>query len=235
MRASTVNFVELNYARMRFTQFLLLFTSFGSFASSCNDNQISVKNMTPEKITMETTQTGSNDTITLGSGCFWCTEAIFQTLNGVESVVSGYSGGQTPNPDYKEVCTGQTGHAEVVQVVYDPKIISLTEILEAFWSSHDPTTLNRQGNDVGTQYRSAIFYHNEMQRKTAEELKKELNEKKVFPSPIVTEITAFSKFYKAENYHQQYFELNGTEPYCTYVIKPKLDKFKKAFQDKIKK
>ena len=171
---------------------------------------------------------------TFGSGCFWCTEAIFEKLNGVESVVSGYSGGTVVNPTYKEVTTGETGHAEVTQILYDPKIISFTELLEVFWQTHDPTTLNRQGNDVGTQYRSAIFYHNEEQKKLAEEYKKKLEDAKVFDDPIVTEITKFSQFYVAENYHQDYYEQNKSQPYCSFVITPKVEKFKKVFKDKLK-
>ena len=174
------------------------------------------------------------DTATFGNGCFWCTEAIFESLNGVQSAVSGYSGGHVTDPDYNQVCSGTTGHAEAVQILYDPSIISFEQLLEVFWSTHDPTTLNRQGNDVGTQYRSVVFYHNEKQKELAESYKQDLNNKKVFPDPIVTEIVAYSKFYPAENYHQQYFELNGHEPYCTFVIRPKLDKFKKAFHDKLK-
>ena len=171
---------------------------------------------------------------TFGSGCFWCTEAIFEKLNGVESVVSGYSGGTVVNPSYKEVTTGETGHAEVTQILYDSNIISFTELLEVFWQTHDPTTLNRQGNDVGTQYRSAIFYHNEEQKKLAEEYKKKLEDAKVFDDPIVTEITKFSQFYVAENYHQDYYEQNKSQPYCSFVITPKVEKFKKAFKDKLK-
>lgn len=175
------------------------------------------------------------ETATFGSGCFWCTEAIFESLNGVHSAESGYMGGHTENPTYKEVCGGNTGHAEVVQIKYDPSLISFEELLEAFWSSHDPTTLNRQGNDVGTQYRSVIFFHNDDQKKSAISFKEDLNSKKVFPNPIVTEISPASKFYVAENYHQDYFNLNGHEPYCAFVIRPKLDKFKKAFSEKLKK
>jgi len=172
--------------------------------------------------------------ITLGSGCFWCTEAIFQRLNGVESAVSGYSGGKTRNPFYKEVCAGTTGHAEVVQVTYDPDIISLEEILEVFWKTHDPTTLNRQGNDVGTQYRSAIFYHNEQQREVSEKLKKALDKSGAWSDPIVTEITRFDAFWPAEDYHQEYFNENGSQPYCQFVVAPKVDKFAKVFKDKLK-
>jgi len=205
----------------------------GSVMASCQQSPP----VTEISTTIEPMENNANavlDTATFGNGCFWCTEAIFESLKGVESAISGYSGGITENPDYKQVCTGQSGHAEVIQLIYNPAVISFEELLEAFWASHDPTTLNRQGNDVGTQYRSVIFYHNEAQKNSAEKLKKELNDKKVFPDPIVTEITPAQKFYPAENYHQQYFELNGNEPYCTYVIKPKLDKFRKVFKDKLK-
>jgi len=173
--------------------------------------------------------------ITLGSGCFWCTEAVFQRLNGVESAVSGYSGGKTKDPFYKEVTTGRTGHAEVVQVTFDPAVISLEEILEVFWKTHDPTTLNRQGNDVGTQYRSAIFYHDPAQQEVAERLKKALDESGAWGDPIVTEITPFEVFYPAENYHQDYFNENGSQPYCQFVVAPKVKKFKEVFADKLKK
>lgn len=171
---------------------------------------------------------------TFGSGCFWCTEAIFEKLNGVESVVSGYSGGSTVNPTYKEVTTGKTGHAEVTQIKFNPNIISFKELLEIFWKTHDPTTLNRQGSDIGTQYRSVIFYHSEDQQKLAEEYKRKLEEAKIFEDPIVTEITAFDKFYTAESYHQDYYEQNKSQPYCSFVITPKVEKFKKVFGDKLK-
>ncbi len=174
------------------------------------------------------------EVITLGSGCFWCTEAIFSKLKGVESALSGYSGGHKEDPTYKEVCSGDTGHAEVVQVVFDEKTISLEEILEVFWKTHDPTTLNRQGNDVGTQYRSAVFYHNEKQRDTALQLKQKLNESGAWGNPIVTEITPFERFYKAEDYHLNYFEENGTQPYCQFVVAPKVEKFKKVFSERLK-
>jgi len=174
------------------------------------------------------------ETATFGGGCFWCTEAIFRSLKGVESVESGYSGGKTKNPTYKEVCTGETGHAEVIQITFNPKVISFGELLEVFWETHDPTTLNRQGADVGTQYRSAVFYHSPEQKETAEKYKAELNEELVFKVPIVTEITAFDKFYKAENYHQDYFANNRTQGYCQFVIVPKIEKFRKIFKDKLK-
>ena len=171
---------------------------------------------------------------TLGSGCFWCTEAIFESVKGVESAVSGYSGGDVVNPSYKEVCTGRTGHAEVVQVTFDPEVITFAEILEIFFKMHDPTTLNRQGNDVGTQYRSAIFYHTEGQRDTAEKIKQKLNDEKIWDNPIVTEITAYKNFYPAEDYHQEYYQNNKSQPYCNFVITPKYEKFKKVFKDYLK-
>lgn len=184
----------------------------------------------------ETLPTGVlTDTATFGTGCFWCTEAVFQELKGVIKVKSGYSGGHTANPTYEEVCAGTTGHAECLQIVYDPAIISFDELLEVFWESHDPTTLNRQGNDVGTQYRSAIFYHNEAQQKKAEHYKAELNKNGAYDKPIVTEITPFKVFYPAENYHQDYYNTHGSQPYCRLVIRPKLEKFEKAFANKLKK
>lgn len=172
--------------------------------------------------------------ITLGSGCFWCTEAVFSRLKGVESAVSGYSGGHKPDPTYQEVCTGSTGHAEVIQVTFDEKVVSLEEILEVFWKTHDPTTLNRQGNDVGTQYRSAVFYHNDKQLEVATTLKNKLDASGAWPDPIVTEITPFEKFYPAEDYHNNYFEENGMQPYCQFVVAPKVEKFKQVFKEKLK-
>ncbi|MBX0289788.1 peptide-methionine (S)-S-oxide reductase MsrA [Hymenobacter sp. HSC-4F20] len=171
---------------------------------------------------------------TFGAGCFWCVEAVFQDLNGVEKVVSGYTGGRIANPTYKEVCSGLTGHAEVAQITYDPSKITFAELLEVFWKTHDPTTLNRQGADVGTQYRSAIFYHNEEQHRLAEAYKKKLNEAHAFPNPVVTEIVPLQKFYAAENYHQNYYNQNGQQPYCQFVVKPKVDKVRQVFADKLK-
>jgi len=173
-------------------------------------------------------------TITFGNGCFWCTEAIFQTVKGVKKVTSGYMGGHVDHPTYKQVCTGTTGHAEVTQVEYDADEISLDEILLIFFRTHNPTTLNRQGNDVGTQYRSAIFYTNEQQKEQAEAMIKKLTEEHVFDDPIVTEVTPASEFYVAEDYHQNYFQENGGQPYCSFVIQPKLHKFAKEFTEKIK-
>jgi peptide-methionine (S)-S-oxide reductase len=171
---------------------------------------------------------------TFGNGCFWCTEAVFEELTGVEAAVSGYSGGRVPNPSYEQVCTGQTGHAEVIQITYDPAKITYPELLEVFWKTHDPTTLNRQGPDVGTQYRSAVFYHSDEQRQQAEQFKEKLDESGEFNAPIVTEITKFEKFYPAEDYHQQYYELNGRQPYCRMVVRPKVVKVRKAFKEKLK-
>ncbi len=171
---------------------------------------------------------------TFGNGCFWCTEAIFERVKGVLSVVSGYSGGSVKNPGYKEVCSGITGHAEVVQITFDPSVLTYIELLEIFFKTHDPTTLNRQGADVGTQYRSVIFYHNKIQRETAEEIILELNKEKIWSNPIVTEITEFSIFYPGEDYHQEYFENNSNQGYCRMVIQPKVDKFSKVFKEKLK-
>jgi peptide-methionine (S)-S-oxide reductase len=175
------------------------------------------------------------DTATFANGCFWCTEAIFEELKGVISATSGYTGGQTENPTYKEICTGETGHAECLQIIFDPGVISFDELLEVFWETHDPTTLNRQGADVGTQYRSGIFYHNKEQKEKAEKYKAALDKSGAFERPVVTEITPFSKFYNAEAYHQEYFANNeNNNPYCKIVIRPKLDKFRKVFKDKLK-
>lgn len=175
------------------------------------------------------------DIATFANGCFWCTEAVFEELDGVISATSGYTGGQTEDPSYKQVCTGTTGHAEALEIVYDPAKISFDELLAVFWETHDPTTLNRQGADVGTQYRSGIFYHTDEQKQKAEKYKAELDKSGAFNNPIVTEITPAVKFYPAENYHQQYFENNeNANPYCKMVIRPKLDKFRKVFKDKLK-
>ncbi len=177
----------------------------------------------------------ATEVATFANGCFWCTEAIFEQLEGVISATSGYSGGQSENPDYKSVCSGETGHAECLQITYDPNKISFDELLAVFWETHDPTTLNRQGADVGTQYRSAVFYHTDEQKEKAEKYKAELNKSGAFNKPIVTEVSPFTKFYPAENYHQQYFENNeGSNPYCSIVIRPKVEKFRKVFKGKLK-
>ncbi len=184
----------------------------------------------------KTITTRSNmDTITFGSGCFWCTEAIFQQVKGVEKVVSGYSGGHVVNPTYEQICEKKTGHAEVCQLVYDPAVVGIPELLEVFWQTHDPTTLDRQGNDVGPQYRSVIFYHSEAQRKASEEYKAALDASGAFPRPIVTTVEPFKNFYRAEEYHQNYYKNNPSQGYCYFVIRPKLEKFEKVFKDLKKK
>jgi peptide-methionine (S)-S-oxide reductase len=169
------------------------------------------------------------DTATFGAGCFWCVEAIFQSIIGVEKVESGYTGGHTKNPTYKEICNGNTGHAEVCQIIYDPVQLTYDKLLEAFWASHDPTTLNRQGADYGTQYRSVVYYHDENQKQLAESYKNRLNAERAFGSPVVTEISPIETYYPAEDNHQNYFDNNPNQPYCARVIGPKLDKFKKVF------
>ncbi|MCX8490241.1 MAG: peptide-methionine (S)-S-oxide reductase MsrA [Cyclobacteriaceae bacterium] len=171
---------------------------------------------------------------TFGAGCFWCTEAVFQNVKGVSKVVSGYAGGKIKNPTYREICTGTTGHAEVAQISFDPSKVSFEGLLEVFWNTHDPTTLNKQGADEGTQYRSVVFYHNDDQRQAATDYKKQLEASKIFKNPIVTEISALPDYYPAENYHQNYFDLNPNQSYCQYVVRPKVEKFKKQFQSKLK-
>lgn len=195
-----------------------------SFTSNC---QTAVKN---------NNMTNSNyELATFGGGCFWCTEAMFDQLNGVETAISGYSGGTKENPTYEEVCTGTTGHAEVIQVKYNPETISYLELLEVFFKTHDPTTLNRQGADKGTQYRSVVFYHNQKQKEQTEQIIKDLSEEKIWNDPIVTEVTQYTKFYSAEAYHQEYFANNPQNQYCQIVVNPKVEKFEKLFKDKIKK
>ncbi len=171
---------------------------------------------------------------TLGGGCFWCVEAVFDELKGVEKSISGYTGGAVENPTYREICYGNTGHAEVVDVYFDPKIISYEDVLRVFFHVHDPTTPNRQGNDVGTQYRSSIFYHSDIQKASAEKIIAEIDKSKLWDNKIVTEVTKLTKFYAAEDYHQEYFKMNGHQPYCSYVIAPKMTKFRKEFKDRLK-
>lgn len=209
---------------------LLLILSVGLIACGQQTDTKKSKSMNKEN----SSRTDGLAMATFASGCFWCTEAIFLAVNGVEKVESGYMGGSLKNPSYKEVTSGQTGHAECIQLTYNPSIITYDELLEIFWQTHDPTTLNRQGADVGTQYRSAIFYHSEEQKQLAGKYKALLEEEKVFEKPIVTEITKASDFYVAEDYHQNYYSLNQNAPYCSYVIQPKLEKFKKVFRDKLK-
>lgn len=173
-------------------------------------------------------------TATFGAGCFWCVEAVFRDLDGVGSVESGYSGGAVPNPTYEQICTGETGHAEVIQITYDPKKLTYDELLEVFWTTHDPTTKDRQGNDVGPQYRSAVFYHDAEQKKLAESYRRKLDASGAYPGPIVTEIVPFREFWKAERYHQDYYANNPDQPYCVFVIRPKIEKVRKVFGKKLR-
>ena len=180
-------------------------------------------------------QSNGNQVATLAGGCFWCLEAVYDELNGVSMVVSGYSGGVVVDPSYEEVGTGETGHAEVVQITFDPEVVSFRELVEVFFTIHDPTTLNSQGPDHGTQYRSAIYYHDDEQRRVADEVVKEMTEAGVWDDPIVTEIDPFDTFYEAEDYHQKYFQKNPFQPYCLVIVRPKVSKFRKKYIDKLKK
>lgn len=216
---------------------LLLSALFGFLAVACNSTPVQMTNSPDSSGSGKSDSTSAlqTDTATFGGGCFWCIEAIFQQMRGVKSVASGYSGGARPDPSYEQVCSGATGHAEVVQVVFNPAEVSYDELLEVFWSVHDPTTLNRQGADVGTQYRSVIFYHSEEQRRLAEGYKEKLNASGTWSDPVVTEISPIRGFYIAEKYHQNYYNDNGGQPYCTMVIRPKVEKFRKVFADKLKR
>ena len=209
---------------------ILSLTSF----MSCGQTKKEVEKSKP-KLNSNLKSVSTMELATFGAGCFWCVEAVFQNMVGVEKVASGYMGGTVKNPTYKQVCTGETGHAEIIQITYDAAIVSYDELLEVFWQTHDPTTLNRQGNDAGTQYRSVVFYHNDSQKQLAEKYKKEIDASGSYSKPLVTEISPVTTFYKAEDYHQNYYNDNGSQPYCTFVIKPKVDKFKKVFADKVKK
>lgn len=213
---------------------LIWFVSGALFSCAQQEKPNKSMSATTSLTSMAAGTAARTDTATLANGCFWCTEAIFQQLKGVHKVTSGYSGGEVVNPTYKEVCTGTTGHAECIQVVYDPAEISFDELLDVFWQTHDPTTLNRQGNDEGPQYRSAVFYHNDEQKKKAEQYKAALDKSGAFNRPIVTEVSPYLNFYPAENYHQDYFNNNGSQPYCNFVIRPKLEKFQKVFKNKLK-
>jgi peptide-methionine (S)-S-oxide reductase len=213
--------------RQLFFSLLVLF----HFCGCAKSEEPEIKNKFGDKMNIDFSKL---DTATFGAGCFWCVEAVFQRLKGVERVISGYSGGSVVKPTYKQVCEGNTGHAEVCQIYYDPSVISYKELLEVFWKTHDPTTLNRQGNDVGTQYRSVVFYHSDEQKKLSEFYKAELDKSGIFSDPVLTEITPFSEFYPAEDYHQNYFDENGNQPYCSFVIRPKLEKFEKVFKEKLK-
>lgn len=215
---------------------ILLF--FAVALNACSQTTIKntdAKNDSNSQILSDKQANSSIDTITLGGGCYWCVEAVYEMLNGVIKVESGFSGGTVKNPSYREVCSGATGHAEVVQITFDKTKTSLEEILKVFFTVHDPTTLNRQGADVGTQYRSVIFYRNNEQFKTAKDIVDAINTENVYGSPIVTQISPFSKFYIAEDYHQDYYDLNKEEPYCRMVIQPKIEKFEKLFKEKLKK
>jgi peptide-methionine (S)-S-oxide reductase len=223
-------------SKKRMLQSLLLsgVVGFGSLIfSGCNQSSINTQAIAGQIVN------GYNlmklDTATFGSGCFWCTEAVFQELKGVEKVTSGYSGGHVKNPTYEQVCNKTTGHAEVTQIVFNTEEISFDELLEVFWKTHDPTTPNQQGNDVGPQYRSVVFYHNPAQQQKAEAYKKELDKSGAFDAPIVTEIEPYKNFYAAEEYHQNFYSNNPNYGYCSYVIRPKLDKFEKVFKDKLRK
>jgi len=187
-----------------------------------------------ERIYLRQYMDNDSETATLANGCFWCSEAIFKRLKGVKSVTPGYSGGTIKNPSYDQVCDGTTGHAESIQIVFDPSVIDFGKILNIFWHTHNPTTLNRQGNDVGTQYRSAIFYHNEKQREIAEKSKKDLERERIYKDSIVTEITPFKNFYTAENYHKDYYDNNKQAAYCNFVIDPKIHKLLKEYENDIK-
>jgi len=208
---------------------ILLLISLASCKAETSQTHILTEDMSIKPEFTDTTAVA-----TFGAGCFWCVEAIFQDLNGVYSVESGYMGGEKKDPTYKEVCTGTTGHAEVCRIIYDPRLLTFKDLLEVFWQTHDPTTLNRQGNDAGTQYRSAIFYYSEDQKKEAEFYKSELGKSGAFSDPIVTTLEPVDTFYPAEDYHQNYFNQNGDQPYCSFVIKPKVEKFKKAFSSRLK-
>lgn len=203
----------------KFLLFIIMIYTGGSITTACLLNNDTMENI---------------QKATLGGGCFWCVEAVFEKINGVKNVVSGYSGGDVVNPGYKEVSTGRTGHAEVVEISYDPSVITYEELLDIFFKTHDPTTLNRQGNDVGTQYRSVIFYHNEEQKDMAEQYIQKLEASGTFKDKIVTEVAPLTEFYVAEDYHQDYFANNPDQPYCTFIVEPKVKKVEKLFYDKLK-
>lgn len=202
----------------------------------CGPAKVHSHSATKQQANNKTINMNTNEAIaTLGGGCYWCMEAYFQRLDGVVKVESGFSGGNTSNPSYREVCSGMTGHAEVIQITYDTSKISFAELLKVFFTMHDPTTLNRQGNDIGTQYRSVIFYHDDVQKTQANEIIAELNKAAVYDQPIVTEVSKWEAFYKADDYHQNYYNDNPNEGYCRFVIQPKLEKFEKVFKEKLKK
>jgi peptide-methionine (S)-S-oxide reductase len=212
----------------------LLATVIGCSAKGQAQVQSPMAETKPVSTTSKTSDS-KTEVATLGAGCFWCVEAVYQQLEGVVSVESGYAGGHVVNPTYEEVCGKKTGHAEVCQIRFDPKKLSYEELLEVFWKTHDPTTPNRQGADIGPQYRSVVYYHNDQQRALAEKWKQELNDAKAFPAPVVTEISAFTNFYKAEDYHQNYYRLNPNQGYCRMIVRPKVEKVREVFASKLKK
>src|SRR4030095_13620185 len=209
--------------------FLFLFSIILAYGCNLSGKQKQSSKKSSDKDISQMSDTTKLEKATLGAGCFWCVEAIFQDVKGVEKVESGYSGGTTADPTYEQVCSGMTGHAEVAQITFDPSVITYEQLLTVFFHVHDPTTMNRQGNDKGTQYRSAIFYHNDEQKKTAEKVKEDISKSGLWDDQIVTEITPFDKFYKAEDYHQNYYNENPNQSYCSYVIAPKVKKFYKEF------
>jgi peptide-methionine (S)-S-oxide reductase len=217
------------------TKSIALLALLTAAVSACSGQQPKKESKKASANPAQNNKTMHTETITLGNGCFWCTEAVFQQIDGVTKVTSGYSGGHVKNPTYEEVCGKKTGHAEVIQLEFDTTKVTVDEILEVFWQTHDPTTKDRQGNDVGPQYRSVVFYHNEHQKERAEYYKAALDKSGAFPAPIVTEIEPIKNFYVAEDYHQNYYNDNKLVPYCYLVIRPKLEKFEKVFKDKMKK
>jgi len=214
---------------------LFSFLSFLFFIGCNQAQQSSAKTKKLNSSSNNQTMSTSTAMATLGGGCYWCLEAVFQRMDGVEKVVSGFSGGQVMDPTYNEVCSGKTGHAEVIQITFDTSKVSFTDILKVFFTMHDPTTLNRQGNDIGTQYRSVIFYNDAEQQQTAQGIIAELNASGAYESAVVTQVAPFDIFYKADDYHQNYYNDNKTQPYCAYVIQPKIEKFEKVFKDRLKK
>ena len=210
---------------------LFIFWAILGLTSSANNKATTLANEAIAPVN----EIANTDTVTLGTGCFWCTEAIFQMVEGVISVESGYSGGKVKNPTYEQIGTGATGHAECLNIIYDTTKVTYDELLEIFWQTHDPTTLNRQGNDIGPQYRSVVFYRTAQQREVAQKYKAELEKSGAFDRPIVTSFEPMTTFYKAENYHQNYYKQNGNQPYCQYVVRPKVEKFQKVFKNKLKK
>lgn len=220
--------------RRRWIGFAVLLLALAVVTAACTAVSCGREQPLPERSPLVMEKNENLQTATFAGGCFWCTEAVFQELQGVEKVTSGYIGGHEPNPTYESVCAGQTGHAEAIQILYSPELVSFESLLEVFFKTHDPTTLNRQGNDIGTQYRSAIFYHTPEQKTAAEEIIGELNAAEVFSQPIVTEVTAATIWYPAEDYHQDYYSQNPNQGYCAMVITPKLEKFRKVFADRLR-